>query len=44
MTSEQWDEVVDTNLKGSFLSVKAVLPFLKRSDQGRIVLTSSITN
>ena len=43
MTSEQWDEVNDTNLKGTFHSVKAAIPYLKRSDQGRIVLTSSIT-
>jgi 3-oxoacyl-[acyl-carrier protein] reductase len=43
MTSEQWDEVVDTNLKGTFHSVKAAIPYLKTSDQGRIVLTSSIT-
>lgn len=43
MTSEQWDEVVDTNLKGTFHSVKAAVPHLKKSDQGRIVLTSSIT-
>jgi 3-oxoacyl-[acyl-carrier protein] reductase len=43
MTSEQWDEVVDTNLKGTFHSVKAAIPYLKASDQGRIVLTSSIT-
>jgi 3-oxoacyl-[acyl-carrier protein] reductase len=43
MTSAQWDEVADTNLKGTFHSVKAALPYLKRSDQARIVLTSSIT-
>lgn len=43
MTESQWDEVSDTNLKGTFLSVQAVLPYLKASDQGRIVLTSSIT-
>ncbi len=43
MTSEQWDEVIDTNLKGTFLSVKAAIPYLKKSDQGRIVITSSIT-
>lgn len=43
MTSEQWDEVVDTNLKGTFHSVKAAVPYLKKSDQGRIVITSSIT-
>lgn len=43
MTSQQWDEVVDTNLKGTFHAVKAAVPYLKKSDQGRIVLTSSIT-
>jgi 3-oxoacyl-[acyl-carrier protein] reductase len=43
MSGDDWDLVVDTNLKGTFLSVKSALPHLKRSDQGRIVLTSSIT-
>jgi len=43
MTDQQWDEVVDTNLKGTFHSVKAAVPYLKKSDQGRIVITSSIT-
>ena len=43
MSDETWDVTVDTNLKGTFLSVKACLPALKRSDQGRIIITSSIT-
>lgn len=43
MSSEEWDQVLATNLKGNFLSVKACLPYLKNSDYGRIVLTSSIT-
>ena len=43
MAPEIWDEVMDTNLKGTFLSVKACVPHLKKSKQGRIVLTSSIT-
>lgn len=43
MSSEEWDQVLATNLKGNFLSVKACLPHLKNSDYGRIVLTSSIT-
>jgi 3-oxoacyl-[acyl-carrier protein] reductase len=43
MTPEQWDDVMATNLKGTFLSVKACVPYLKKSGQGRIVLTSSIT-
>jgi 3-oxoacyl-[acyl-carrier protein] reductase len=43
MTSDQWDLVVDTNLKGTFHSVKASIPYLKKSSQGRVILTSSIT-
>ena len=43
MTEAEWDLVSDTNLKGTFLSVQAAISFLKQSDQGRIVLTSSIT-
>ena len=43
LSSEDWDQVMATNLKGTFLAIKACLPHLKRSDQGRIVLTSSIT-
>lgn len=43
MTSGDWDTVIDTNLKGTFHSVKAALPYLKKSDQARIIITSSIT-
>jgi len=43
MTEAQWDETIDTNLKGTFLSVQAAIPYLKKSNQGRIVITSSIT-
>jgi 3-oxoacyl-[acyl-carrier protein] reductase len=43
MTGADWDHVVDTNLKGTFLSLKAALPHLKKSDQGRVIITSSIT-
>jgi 3-oxoacyl-[acyl-carrier protein] reductase len=43
LSSEDWDHVMATNLKGTFLAIKACLPHLKKSDQGRIVITSSIT-
>ena len=43
MTGEQWDEVLNTNLKGCFHTVRACVPYLKTSDQGRVILTSSIT-
>ena len=43
MSPENWDDVVNTNLKGTFLAVKACVPHLKKSSQGRIIMTSSIT-
>lgn len=43
MDPAEWDRVMATNLKGAFLSIKSCLPYLKESDGGRIVLTSSIT-
>ena len=43
MTAENWDEVLDTNLKGTFLAVKACLPAMRQKKKGRIVITSSIT-
>jgi len=43
LTAEKWDEVLATNLKGTFLAVKACLPAMKQKKKGRIVITSSIT-
>lgn len=43
MQEHDWDLVLDTNLKGMLFSIQACLPWLKRSQAGRIVLTSSIT-
>jgi 3-oxoacyl-[acyl-carrier protein] reductase len=43
MTVADWNQVLDTNLKGTFLSVDACLPALKARGEGRIVVISSIT-
>jgi 3-oxoacyl-[acyl-carrier protein] reductase len=43
LSPDEWDRVMATNLKGTFLAIKACLPYLKESNQGRIVVTSSIT-
>ena len=43
MTEDQWDNVCDVNLKGMLFSIQACLSYLKKSSQGRIILTSSIT-
>jgi 3-oxoacyl-[acyl-carrier protein] reductase len=43
MDVAEWDSVMAANLRGSFVCVKACTPYLKQSDYGRIILTSSIT-
>jgi 3-oxoacyl-[acyl-carrier protein] reductase len=43
MTEADFDLVVGTNLKGSFLAVSACLPSMQARKSGRIILTSSIT-
>jgi 3-oxoacyl-[acyl-carrier protein] reductase len=43
MTEEDMDRVLDTNVKGTILSVQACLPALSASPHGRVILTSSIT-
>jgi 3-oxoacyl-[acyl-carrier protein] reductase len=43
MSVADWDQVLDINLKGTFLTVDACLPVLKARGKGRIIVTSSIT-
>jgi 3-oxoacyl-[acyl-carrier protein] reductase len=43
MAEAAFSQVLDTNLKGTFLSVQACIPYLKKSPAGRIIITSSIT-
>ncbi|MEQ8653795.1 MAG: 3-oxoacyl-ACP reductase FabG [Kiloniellales bacterium] len=43
MDPDEWDLVLNTNLKSSFLSVKAAIPAMQKRGKGRIILTSSIT-
>ena len=41
-TLESWDELIDTNLKGVFLTTRAVLPTMRKQQDGLIVNVSSI--
>ncbi|WP_423410576.1 SDR family oxidoreductase [Heyndrickxia sp. MSNUG] len=41
LSSEDWDATINTNLKGTFLTVKYAIPHMKNSG-GSIVITSSI--
>jgi 3-oxoacyl-[acyl-carrier protein] reductase len=43
MTPEEFDHVINTNLRSAFLSTQAVLPPMTKAGSGRIILTSSIT-
>ena len=42
MISSQWDEVLDTNLKGVFLCTKAVSKFMLKQRKGKIINITSI--
>ena len=41
ITPEEWDRTLDINLKGTFLTVKYALPFLRR-EGGSVIVTSSV--
>lgn len=42
LTEAQWDEVVDTNLKGTWLCCRAVEPVMRAAGKGRIINVSSM--
>ncbi len=42
LTEEQWDSILDSNLKSQFLCSQAAAPLLKRSGRGAIINISSI--
>jgi len=43
MNLEEWQKVIDVNLTGTFLTVKACIPAMKSQGHGKIVITSSIS-
>jgi len=43
MSPDDWDNVMSTNLKSTFLSVKACMPIFEKQNKGRVIVTSSIT-
>jgi NAD(P)-dependent dehydrogenase (short-subunit alcohol dehydrogenase family) len=42
MTVEEWDATVDTNMKGTFLTIKPSIPHLRAAGGGSIVVTASV--
>ena len=43
MTPEQWDEVLDTNLRGAWSMTKAVVPVMMQQRRGAIVNVASLS-
>ncbi|WP_336622351.1 SDR family NAD(P)-dependent oxidoreductase [Chlorogloeopsis sp. ULAP01] len=41
LTPEDWDQTINVNLKGTFLTVKYAVPYLKKQG-GSVIITSSI--
>lgn len=41
MPDDAWQDMIDVNLTGTFNAVRAVLPYMRERQYGRIVLTSS---
>jgi NAD(P)-dependent dehydrogenase (short-subunit alcohol dehydrogenase family) len=42
LTDEQWDGIMDANLKSQFLCAQAAAPMMKRQGRGRIINLSSL--
>ena len=42
MTTKEWDDTLDVNLRGAFFCTKAVLPLMVRQRRGRIINMSSV--
>ena len=42
VTETEWDEVIDINLKGVFLCMQAVAPYMMKQKHGKIINISSI--
>ncbi|MFM9068364.1 MAG: 3-oxoacyl-[acyl-carrier-protein] reductase, partial [Planctomycetota bacterium] len=43
MTDEEWDDVLDTNLRGAFLFARAVSRYMLRARYGRIINITSVS-
>jgi 3-oxoacyl-[acyl-carrier protein] reductase len=42
ISPDEWDQMLDVNLKGSFLAAREVLPHMQRARFGRIVMLASL--
>ena len=42
MPSHDWDDVIDTNLRGSWAAARAVIPAMAKARFGRLLFVSSV--
>lgn len=42
LTADEWDHTLEVNLRGTFLTIRYTVPYLKKAGGGSIVVTSSI--
>jgi len=42
LTDDQWDDVIDTNLKGAWMCCRAALPIMQAAGWGRVINISSM--
>jgi 3-oxoacyl-[acyl-carrier protein] reductase len=42
ITLEEYNEIIDTNLKGVFLCTKYAIPHIRKSNNGKIINISSV--
>ncbi len=43
ITEEEWDQVLDVNLKGAFLMCKEVVPNMKKAKYGKVINISAVS-
>lgn len=43
MTEEQWDRVIDVDLKGTFLAMKYAIPEMERAGAGKVINITSVS-
>jgi len=41
-TEEDWDKMIDVNLKGAFLTAQAVVPVMKKAGEGKMIFIASV--
>ncbi|MBC8064436.1 MAG: SDR family oxidoreductase [Chlorobia bacterium] len=42
ITEEEYDQTMDINLKGTFMTIKFAVPHLRKQEKGSIIVTSSV--